>query len=198
MNSKFTLTRLAEATNSSIGGDEEQKKRIHRQLRNVLTQNLISPSDTVGGRRDAVFDLREAAKARIQVAIIDAGLDAVTLKSIADFWDRAVDARLRLPALNGNFPPFGLDAMLYDTSRPGSPDWSFVIKIRREVRTGERIVYAAFVRADQPDFPETEPMSCKGPFADNSEILTIATITIPVTVLVRPLIEEQCDASSSS
>ncbi|MGR9137151.1 hypothetical protein GUK36_15500 [Rhizobium leguminosarum] len=209
MDSLYTLTDLAESFTQSIGGDAEQQKRIHRQLRNVLTQRLLTPTDTRGGRRDALFNNREAAKARIQIAIIDAGLDAVTLQAVSDYWDRAVDPRLGLPPINGNFPPYALDAVLSDAVRADVPEWAFVIKVRRDIETGERKVIAAFVRADQPEPPEHEPISGKGPHADNVEVhegrfgdngdvvwariaprLTIATITIPATALIRPLLSE--------
>ena len=207
MDNMYTLTDLAETFTQTIGGDEEQQKRIHRQLRNVLTQRLLSPTGTRGGRRDAIFNTREAAKARIQIAIIDAGLDAVTLQAVANYWDRAVDPLLGFPPINGNFPPFALDAVLHDAAITDAPEWSFLIKVRRNVETGERVVVAAFVRADQPEAPEHEPMSGKGPHADNVEVqegrisddgqvtwtrrapqLTIATIIIPATMLIRPLL----------
>lgn len=213
MDSLYTLTDLAETIASDLSRDPERRaddqKRIHRQLRNVLTQKLLKPTDTRGGRRDALFDNREAAKARIQIAVIDAGLDAVTLSAIADYWDRAVDARLGLPAINGNFPPFALDAVLHDAANPDAPGWNFVIKVRRDMETGDRKVIAAFIRADQPEPPEHDPMSGKGPLADNVEVhegrfaddgevvwsrkgphLTVATIIIPATALIRPILSE--------
>lgn len=207
MDTLYTLTDLAEIIASDLSRDPERrvedKKRIHRQLRNVLTQRLLSPTDTRGGRKDALFNHREAAKARIQIAIIDAGLDAVTLDAVSAFWDRAVDARLGLSAIDGNFPPYALDAVLRDAAISNAPEWNFVIKVRRDRETGERKVIAAFVRDDQPEPPEHDPMSDKGPHADHTEVfegeglktrlgprLTVATITIPATALIRPLLAD--------
>ncbi|MFC3690967.1 hypothetical protein [Chenggangzhangella methanolivorans] len=204
----FTLTDLAETVAKSFKASEDQQRLFHRQAKNLLNQRLIEATTTKGGRRDSLLDLREAAKARIQLAVIDAGLDATTLRAIDSFWDRAAEASLGLPIINGCYPPRALDACLRDAADRKAPAWDFVIIILRGLETGERTIMAAFERADQPERPEEDPMSGRGPHADGVEVAegnigddgnlrwrtrealqTIATIRLPATALVRPLLE---------
>lgn len=203
--SLFTLTDLAETVAGSIG-DREKTARIHRQIRNLLKQGAIAPFELRGGRGDAILDLREATKARIQLALIDAGLDATTLRNAARFWDRAVEARLGLRGIAGYFPPRGLDAVLHDAIRPDSPTWSFELIVRYDVEASERVFAGGFVREDQPEPTEDDPRSLRGFYADGVEtfegvddgkgevkwhrkgrFLTIAKIEIPATNLVRSM-----------
>ncbi|RWQ89271.1 MAG: hypothetical protein EOS85_01455 [Mesorhizobium sp.] len=209
MNKLYGLTAIAETVAESIGVSDEKKSLIHRQLKHLLATKAILPTDRIGGRGDTVFDEREASKARIQLAVMDAGLDAKTLTGIEKVWDRGIEFGLEgLPlSINETFPPRALDAVLYDARREDAPEWFLVIVVRRNVETGERLIVGVFRRADQNAFADDDPASGKGPFADNVEVseghvasngevtwesrgrhLTIAEFRFPVTKLIKPLL----------
>lgn len=194
MSKRYSLSDLADAFTKSIGGNEVRQDLMLRQVRNLATQRLIEAAEIRGGRRTVYLDMREAAKARIQVAMINLGLDASAIRDASQLWEmgeRAVDPRLQLPVINGNYPPRGLDAVLHDLSS-GGPDWSFIVRVRYIVETGERFVVGGFVRADQPELPEEHPLSLKGMNADGvrtseGTFRTEGTLLIPASQLIRTL-----------
>ncbi|GEC30660.1 hypothetical protein [Sinorhizobium fredii] len=193
----YSLSELAEMFTKSIGGDDERQELMVRQIRNLATQQLIKATEIRGGRRTVYLGMREAAKARIQIAMINLGLDALAIRDVSQLWEqgeRAVDPRLGHPVIGGSYPPRGLDAVLYDLSN-GGPDWSFIVHIRFIVETGERFVVGGFVRADQPELPEEHPLSLKGMNADGvrtseGTVRTEGSLLIPATQLIRTLFED--------
>ncbi|HAU75033.1 MAG TPA: hypothetical protein DCW88_05720 [Agrobacterium sp.] len=189
-----SLSQLAELFTGSIGGGEERRELMTRQLRNLAAQQLITATETRGGRRTVYLDKREAAKARIQMAMVNLGLDASAIREASQLWDRAIDARLGLPPIDSYLPPRGLDAVLYDLSHDG-PDWHFVVRLRYIVETGERFVVGGFKRTDQPKPTEDDPLSTEGMNADGvrtseGTLRTEGTLLIPASELLRTIFAE--------
>jgi hypothetical protein len=189
-----SLSQLAELFTKSIGGDDERRELMTRQLRNLATQQLIAATEIRGGRRTVYLGVRETSKARIQIAMVNLGLDASAIREASQLWDRAVDPRLGLPSIDGYFPPRGLDAVLYDMSH-GGPDWMFVVRLRYIMETGERFVVGGFTRVDQPDHDEEHPLSTKGMNADGvrtseGTLRTEGTLQIPASELLRNIFAE--------
>lgn len=205
----FAISDIAETTARLFGVDHERTKIMNRQVRNLVTQQLVGVTERRGGRGDAYMNDREAAKAVLQLALIDTGFDATMLREVVKLFDLAVDSRLRgLPiAIDGYSPPRALDVVLRDVACTTSPAWELVVYVRRDTETGERFVVGGFARADQEPWPVDDPRSMRGDAADGvashegtygddgkvrwtrrGPLLTIAEIRIPATELLFPIV----------
>lgn len=183
----YAISDIAETTAARFGGDDERTKLLNRQVRNLVTQQLVSVTERRGGRGDAYMNDREAAKANLFLALVDMGFDAKMLREVAPALDGASDPNLvGAPlVLDGCCPPRAIDLLLLDARKPEAPEWSLEIVVRREISTGQRRVVAWLQRADQRPWPEDDPRSLKGAAADRVEALEFVTLDTGSTAWVR-------------
>ncbi|GLK54397.1 hypothetical protein JOD31_001564 [Methylopila capsulata] len=176
---------------------------LHRRVRDLHAQKRIAVAAIQGGRKTALFDLREVVRAIILLALLEAGFDAKTLAEAEHWLDRAIGDGLGFPALNGTWPPVGLDALIHAVEE-GQSDLDFALYVRRDVETGERFVVGRFERDGKHGYGEGDLQSLSGPDADGVEAwaideggermaryaprLTIARVVLPASALVRPFV----------
>ena len=158
----LTITDLADVIADARSLSPDERKQLHRELRHHHKQGRITAAGAKDERGTALFDEAEACRASLLTILSEGGLKGEGLERANRCMSQAADARLQLPAMNGSFPPVGLDAAI-DGVKKGEKgqNWSLRVQVMWDCReqSREQLSLGGFERADQPPYPESDPRS---------------------------------------
>lgn len=181
MPESLTLKAIADHFADSDGvADPHERKSRFRQLRAITQSEFVLPDVAVSQGQTAVFSVEKAAQLRILQTLTDIGFKGPVLSKF--------NAHLTETPLgcNGRKQPGTMIALAVAGTR-AEQEWVLEIRVARNLATGELNYLGGLRLVDEPRNSVSDEILSAGR-------ITYAAITLPVSDLIRPVIEKYEDA----